>query len=144
VYKAREINTLLQPGRIYDDLKECNTQGVFRLADTSAKLAPAITNFSRENSLLSSASPKQQYAKTPECLVYPNPSTGEFNVLLDTEYAIKTLTIYNAIGDLIETKSCSIGINTAKFNLSGKAQGMYSYKVTTYGGYVFTGKVILQ
>jgi hypothetical protein len=144
VYKAREINTLLQPARIYDDLKECNTQGVFRLADTSAKLAPAITNFSRENSFLSTTSPKQQYTKTPECLVYPNPSTGEFNVLLDTEYAIKTISIYNAIGDLIETKSCSIGINTAKFNLSGQAQGMYSYKVTTYGGYVFTGKIILQ
>jgi len=67
-------------------------------------------------------------------IVYPNPATGVFNVLVyGAQSNNTTLTIYDALGQVVQQSNQKInaGVNQFAINLSGKSIGIYHLKIET-------------
>ncbi|MCB0716563.1 MAG: T9SS type A sorting domain-containing protein, partial [Chitinophagaceae bacterium] len=85
--------------------------------------------------------------------IYPNPTTGEFQVRLYSNLAIsekRKVTIFNSIGQEIMSKTFSL-INTTPhylkmdFDLSNMAKGVYVVKVAhEYTKKIVSGLVVVQ
>ncbi len=69
--------------------------------------------------------------------VYPNPSPGNFNVVLDNNATITKLEVYNMQGALIRVE------NTKQLNLKGEVAGVYLLKVTA-GNIVYIKRILLE
>jgi len=72
--------------------------------------------------------------------VYPNPTSGNVHFSgVQTRY---TLQIYDVLGETIS--SSTVDRDNYAVNLSGKAKGMYFYRVEEGGGVVGKGKVVVE
>lgn len=104
-----------------------NTTGQVRVAEISVSvtgLAPVVVTVTQEMSSL--GYPEQ--AKVP-FKVYPNPSTGVFNVAVDKQNTSPVeLTISDAIGNVIK-KDVVAGKDLYKLDLSEYSKGMYLLKL---------------
>lgn len=76
----------------------------------------------------------QTIAANPTFLVAPNPSAGQFSVMLGEELEQKNVTIeiYNMQGELVA--STSNAKSTSVFDLSAEAKGIYMVKVLSANG----------
>ncbi|MGP8217039.1 MAG: C10 family peptidase [Bacteroidia bacterium] len=78
--------------------------------------------------------------------VFPNPNNGEFTVQLSNSYqsmANSYIKIYNDLGQ--EVYSTVLNAGNTKLNLSGKATGMYFYRIMTESGkFISDGKLMIQ
>lgn len=78
-----------------------------------------------------------------ELSIFPNPSTGIFNISIDQKYGlIKRYAIYNALGSLVLSKDISA---TAKFeiDLVYYENGSYIISILTVGGTEFNDRLVL-
>lgn len=80
-----------------------------------------------------------------ELIVYPNPSEGEFTIIVNSEAKDRKLEVYNSIGQLIQTITLSntLPSQTISLNLSENATGVYFVVLHENGG-VVSKKVIKQ
>ncbi len=68
-------------------------------------------------------------------LVYPNPSTGVYNIAAQNIAGNATLVVCDITGRTLDTKQHDFGVSSVTtVNLSGYATGMYFVKVTTVDG----------
>jgi hypothetical protein len=85
-----------------------------------------------------------EVSSTDKVSVYPQPSNGIFNLVVNNATEIKnTVEVYNMLGE----KVYASGINAvvSRVDLSNNAPGIYLYRVfTETGNLVSTGKLILQ
>jgi uncharacterized delta-60 repeat protein len=94
-----------------------------------------------------SISPTKETPVVNEELVsaYPNPSRGEFKLLLKNFQLPKAeVSLYDGKGTLIEKRSLNLTQTTiADFNIKGKAAGLYLIKVVSSNGTKFS-KVLIE
>jgi hypothetical protein len=69
--------------------------------------------------------------------IYPNPSTGIFNIN-HNYYEIETTEVYNCIGEKVFYREG----NSEQIDLSNTASGIYFYTVKTKQGRVFKGRIV--
>jgi hypothetical protein len=75
--------------------------------------------------------------------VFPNPSTGEFNIVFEKMTNHTHLSLYSLQGKEIPIQPTQNGNNHLTFNLSGHPKGIYLLKLTD-GDSVHQKKIILQ
>ena len=73
-------------------------------------------------------------------IIFPNPSDGVFNIRNRTGERISKVEVFNAIGQ----KAYSSTDEIYTMNLSGKASGIYLYKITTENNKAYCGKLLKQ
>jgi hypothetical protein len=79
-----------------------------------------------------------QSVSTEQVTIYPNPSSGEFNIHADNN--LKTINVYNVTGQLVNSYSA---LATNSYSLKIAAAGLYSVQVITENGSAYK-KVIVQ
>ena len=70
--------------------------------------------------------------------IYPNPSTGKFNIEFSNQQQITSVEIYNLLGESVFQKQ-----NTNEIDLSSAAKGIYFVKVYA-GEKIYTEKIIVE
>lgn len=75
------------------------------------------------------------YKKEADILVYPNPSHGQFKLLLNKAFTDMDIQIYSMAGRLIESKTInpSIAGELIDFDLSDQPDGLYFIRIETEG-----------
>jgi hypothetical protein len=135
VFRARVLDAMHGSLAHYDDLVLCNSQGLYK--GGKSKLQAQLDEMQavlRQNELQRNA-----------ILVYPNPASTELNVdykLVDTEVA--EFSMYDLLGKQLNIIAIKANTQTAKFSLSGFAQGVYTYKFKSSMGQLFTGKILVE
>ncbi len=82
------------------------------------------------------------YEEANHIVVYPNPSTGEFNVSWTGTGTIQNVEIYNMLGQL--TYAVRPSGYTTRFNLSAMPKGVYKAVFYTNNGSVSTSTLLLD
>ena len=91
-----------------------------------AKYSPAISIRSRQEDL-------------PDLTIYPNPSTGKFNLLSDIKMeTIYSIEVYNAVGRKVYSKDEGVRV----IDLSDLQDGVYTIRFTTVAGIIMKRIVI--
>ncbi len=94
-------------GRIY--VIECNDQGRLFAERTFCDQVLSVSEVeTRANSLS----------------VYPNPSNGQFDILLDESTAIDEVQIINALGEVVEVSKVSVA-RSVHIDISDQSAGVY-------------------
>jgi len=70
--------------------------------------------------------------------IYPNPSTGKFNIEFSNQHQITSVEIYNLLGESVFQQQ-----NTNEIDLSSAAKGIYFVKVYA-GEKIYTEKIIVE
>ncbi|MDD3152595.1 MAG: T9SS type A sorting domain-containing protein, partial [Bacteroidales bacterium] len=73
--------------------------------------------------------------------IYPNPTTGEVNIAANAN--IKSISVYNSVGALVETMCTSSPQNAATIDLSRYSAGIYMLTITTEEGVSVIKKVVV-
>ena len=87
----------------------------------------------------------ETFVAGPETVVYPNPSTGVFNLEVANDQPIKKVQVVNVLGEVVYTKEISgvLENNVLPINLSDMSEGMYIVNVSNDNG-TATHKVYLK
>ena len=79
----------------------------------------------------------------PSIKVYPNPSNGIINIDFENTDGIKRISIYNTLGQMIESTAVNTSLKHYSINLNGKPKGLYFIGIETENDMLFR-KVILE
>jgi len=79
----------------------------------------------------------------PLIKVYPNPSSGIINIDFENTDGIKRISIYNTLGQIIESTAVNTNRKHYSINLNGKSKGLYFIGIETENDMLFQ-KVILE
>ena len=104
----------------YDDLADSSDQLMYWLDPDSTGIQ-VLDGLASNVGLFDEKAPQIQFE------IYPNPSTGNFEIKVGEINEEKTITIYNALGEHIQTIQSSEV--TISFNLSQHAKGVYMVEV---------------
>lgn len=80
---------------------------------------------------------KEMISANNQLKIYPNPTSGNFKILLENKQAIINAEIYNMKGELIRRGSDS------EYNINNEAAGIYLLKVIT-GNQLFMQRIVLE
>ncbi|MDD3153017.1 MAG: T9SS type A sorting domain-containing protein, partial [Bacteroidales bacterium] len=72
--------------------------------------------------------------------IYPNPTSGEVNVTANAN--IKSISVHNSVGALVETMCTSSLQQTTTIDISRYASGVYMLTITTVDGSKVIKKVV--
>lgn len=75
--------------------------------------------------------------------LFPNPSSGRFVLSFGGSVEASTVTVYNALGELITTQSITPGSSYVEIDLSGEASGIY-YVNYFAGGEMRSERVVIE
>jgi uncharacterized delta-60 repeat protein len=75
-------------------------------------------------------------------VIYPNPSKGVFNFILNNELELKHISVYTILGQKIFSKD--ITDKETIINISGQPKGVYFYKVIGQNGEEKSDKLIVE
>ncbi|RXR20587.1 T9SS type A sorting domain-containing protein [Flavobacterium amnicola] len=92
-----------------------------------------------EVQLIGSSLSTSDFSYTNKINVYPNPSTGIFNINIDTN---ATIEIYDLIGKQITSKKIEVGIS--QIDMGNYNAGIYLLKVTNENNQSKTMKIVKQ
>ncbi len=102
---------------------------------------PAIVTNTTQNTMVSeipTMTSLSSIMERPTFRIYPNPNTGSFTV--ESKEIIKTIKIYNSIGQLKETKQ--VGVSSTPIDIQAKA-GIYFVAIETEKA-IIVEKVLIQ
>lgn len=87
----------------------------------------------------------ETFVAGPETVVYPNPSTGVFNLEVANDQPIKKVQVVNVLGEVVYSKEITgvLENNILPINLSEMSEGMYIVNVSNDNG-TATHKVYLK
>ena len=74
--------------------------------------------------------------------IYPNPSTGIFNVLVSSSLKNGKIQVYNSMGELVYDKGIANELNIVE--ILNQAQGLYFVRVVDKVGFVATKKIVKE
>jgi hypothetical protein len=80
---------------------------------------------------------KELTAENNQLKVYPNPTAGNFKLLLENKQPVSYVELYNMMGELIRREK------STELNISNEAAGVYLLKVVA-GDQLYTQRIILQ
>ncbi len=66
--------------------------------------------------------------------VFPNPITNHINIVFSEKVKVKTISIINTLGKIIQTKNYSKYLNKANFTLKNEAKGIYFLQIENSKG----------
>lgn len=92
-----------------------------------------------------SYSPKVQITDiaSPVCYIYPNPTSGEIEIITNEEDKIYQVDIYNVLGEKVSQTRYETILNQVHIDASYLAKGIYNLKVCTQNGIIFYQKLHL-
>ncbi len=74
-------------------------------------------------------------------IVYPNPTTNEFNIQNNLSQTVQ-FNLYNSLGEMITSKS--LQTSTCNINLTDYPKGIYFYQITSVKAIIKTGMLLKQ
>ncbi len=80
------------------------------------------------------------YETVRKVSIYPNPATDA--VVFDDVQGIKTINIYNLLGELVHVEVLPGGASKAQISISGLAAGSYTVQLSNSNAVVFSSKII--
>ena len=83
-----------------------------------------------------------ELSNTSGISMYPNPNTGTFELMIETDIVNGELKVTNALGKIVSVQKIVRGSN--KVNLSGLSKGIYQYSVVQDNKSLKTGKIALE
>jgi hypothetical protein len=140
VYKARTLNALFNPTQGYDDLKICNSQGVYKTSGTNQGY------YNQESNYLQNLQAQKSNAnlKGKELIVYPNPTDKEVKI----KYDFSNLPSKIIITDILGRKRKEIDFvgnnNIISMNTSDLEMGIYTIKLIINNKTETTSKLIIE
>jgi hypothetical protein len=142
VYKARNLNKLLNPGMQYDNLKICNSIGVYKPSNNTNSLgnSPNLTLYLNEQKSLEKLQPIT-YEFTNNIALFPNPTSGLVNI----QYALTQnvrLEIKDITGRILMQVLMPAGEVKSSIDLTDLASGVYTYNCFVGNVKHSTGKLI--
>jgi hypothetical protein len=124
-YKARTMNGMFEPAAVYDDIKLCNSVGVYKNGgDNNEGL------FTGESNYLQNMQPQlksENEILEGEFIYYPNPTECELIVkysLLKDEKA--TIKVYDVLGREMISQAAKQNSKQQKINVSMLSIGIYT------------------
>jgi len=111
--------------------------------NTDSQTPTADTNFTNISLIWAPTLGVEDIAKTPDFVVYPNPSRGIFNI--DFKNEVKNIKVANLLGEIVynEDLDTSFYETTKTIDLSSFATGVYIFSLTNDQG-TSTYKVLLD
>ncbi len=81
----------------------------------------------------------------PSVKVYPNPSTGTFNIDITNLSGVANMEIYNVLGQQIYTSQVKGSSEyMGQINLSSQPKGIYLYRVISENGSATSGRIVIE
>lgn len=139
VYKARTLNTLLQPGAQYQDELLCSA--------AMPQNKNGLNLFEEEEKILANGIPSGDVLQGDhEMIIYPNPNKtyGKLSVkykLLSTNPA--TLTINTMAGQTLRNIAVNLDLQSTILDLENIAQGIYQVSLQQEGSPTLTRKLVI-
>ena len=135
VYRARNIFGMINPGKHYDDLVICNSQGMYK---------NGISKLQEQLNSLSEAEQRKQLAEVG-VVVYPNPASTAIHInYLLNKHETATLSIYDLLGNRHKEITLYNDVNTRSISLQGLASGLYVYQFKSSSNKIYVGKLIIE
>ena len=78
-------------------------------------------------------------AKNNNINMYPNPASGELNVIFDPGVGVKNITVYNLIGKAVTVYKTTIN-SRAKLNIENLPSGVYFIRLSDHQGRVVANR----
>jgi streptogramin lyase len=76
-----------------------------------------------------------------ECSVYPNPSNGQFQIVIASEAKQSLVDVYNMLGEKVYSNELLITNYQLLINMSNQPAGIYLLKLKTEDGSIITRKI---
>jgi hypothetical protein len=132
VYKARNLNKLMNSGMQYDNLKICNAVGVYKQYDSTINNQGFSTIYNEELTLLTSLLPNKNNKSLNAFELYPNPTRDMVNIRYNVnDYCL--LEIYDATSRKLKVLQMPAGTQKTTISVSELAPGSYTYKFIVGG-----------
>jgi hypothetical protein len=109
VYRARAMYNLFNDSIYYNDKLVCSNAGYFR--ESQEQLMPELTKIETKNINFN---------------IFPNPSKNKITLLTEGFQGDAQITVYNLMGQLIESFRIQQGNNTKEVDINTWAEGYYS------------------
>jgi hypothetical protein len=127
VYKARNLNKMMNPGMQYDNLKICNAVGVYKQNNSSNSTGnmPNTTLYKMEQKALEML---QSFSKksSSEIKLYPNPTSGLVNIQYELTQNVR-LEVKDITGRILMQILMPAGKVESTIDLTALADGIYIY-----------------
>jgi Secretion system C-terminal sorting domain len=140
VYKARTLNAIYNPAMIFDDIKLCNSVGVFKSSNGNNNTGL----FDGENGYLQNLKPDTETSvlETDELIVYPNPASNQLNIRYNCKEN-STLQLMNILGVLLKEIDLSKNVQRVTISINDLPTGVYTYRHIQNKTNLHTGKLII-
>ncbi len=114
---------------------------IFDRSSTTPFIGPKIgtLNITLENVLNT-----EEVALSNAIALSPNPASSFLNISNSSSNALKSVSIYNVLGNLVEELQISSNQNTFRHDISQMASGLYLVKMEDSSGRQATKKLIIQ
>lgn len=142
VYKARSLNISMQPALMYDDMKICNSAGVYKQSGNGNQ---GTTNYESETKFLQNLRFNENTAEKPaesDIAVFPVPATS----YVDIEYAVGEdafFILYNSLGEKVIAEKLDKAINLHRITLNNLSNGVYHYEIQFASKQKSVGKITI-
>jgi hypothetical protein len=135
VYRARTLQSMIQPGIHYDDIVICNSQGVYK--NGLSKLQQQLDKLSNDRS--------KNILEGNFIRVYPVPAFDKLNINYSLNNGEKAdFILYDVLGSKLQTISLNDTKEIETIDLSSYASGVYTYQYLREGYAHQTGKIIIS
>jgi hypothetical protein len=142
VYKARNLNKLMNPGMQYDNLKICNAVGLYKQNNSSNTTGnmPNTTLYKMEQKALEILQPISKNSSS-EIKLFPNPTSGLVNIQYELTQNV-TVEINDITGRLLMQILMPAGKVESTIDLTTLAGGVYTYNCFVGNVKKETGKLL--
>lgn len=140
VYKARTLNALFNPTQGYDDLKICNSQGVYKTSGTNQSYYNQESNYLQNLQAQKGGS----NLKPNEIIIYPNPADKEVKIKFDSKQENSKIIIIDILGR--KRKEIGLSNNSLLINidLADLETGIYTVEILENDLITQTKKLIIE
>jgi Secretion system C-terminal sorting domain len=141
-YKARTMNGMFEPAAVYDDIKLCNSVGVYKNSNGNNEGL-----FDGESDYLQNLQPAKDKLQISEgdIALYPNPANTQITIayhLLNGEEG--KLIIYEMLGRERMAIELTSSANKVIADVSNLEMGLFTYKYFVNNESRSTGKLLIE
>lgn len=142
VFKARTLLSFWDVVAQYDDMKICNTVGVYKTSNQSGNTVK--TTITKENEYLQQfvGIIEKEVRYEDEIIIYPIPAED----YVDVKYNIETdavFNLYNSVGEKILTTKLNHQQNKQRIELNYLPNGLYQYEILLRDQTKHVGKITI-
>ncbi len=133
-------NAVYAPTQSYDNIKLCNTIGVYKNDDGST-----IGRFDAENNYLRTVklNPESKSLKPNDFLIFPIPSNGQIKIRY-SETRDSKLQVVNLLGVVVKEINLAKEVQGITTNIGDLSSGIYLYRHVSNNEILHVGKLIIE